>query len=324
MRFFALAIMLLSVLFAGCSASKIQKVERYPTSATQRDVLYHTLDGVYAALNDMKQAHPQLVHLFILGYSEKFHHPIPMLQVQSDAGDYPAYLVVAGTHGDEAAGVEAVLYSIEQILQLVEKDPSVLVGKRLCFAPLHNPDGFAENQRENGAGVDLNRNFPFGFEHITPQAENKALINFINSTPIERSLFFHSANERKYENIIRVPIELGKGKYRLAAKAVAKTNDLVQKLEKAGTDLGSEPPWRHANDMVDVSGIASDWAVAPWLENDPDHLLQKRNKHPHVSLTIELCTPKQPMSAEKLLREKQEAFALVYAFIDAKRGANLE
>jgi carboxypeptidase D len=37
---------------------------------------------------------------------------------------------------------------------------ALLRGARVSLLPCLNPDGFAAGRRENGRGVDLNRNFP--------------------------------------------------------------------------------------------------------------------------------------------------------------------
>lgn len=66
-------------------------------------------------------------------------------------------LVVGVIHGDENDGMA--------ILDLLGQVP-VPVGIDLWLMPAINPDGFADDQRGNGNGVDLNRNFPHDWTQI--------------------------------------------------------------------------------------------------------------------------------------------------------------
>jgi protein MpaA len=65
-------------------------------------------------------------------------------------------LVLAAIHGDEPAGVGLVC----QLAGYLQRQPSVLAGRKVVLLPLANPDGLARNDRHNARGVDLNRNFP--------------------------------------------------------------------------------------------------------------------------------------------------------------------
>lgn len=85
----------------------------------------------------------------------------------SSFSDYPFYLALsrgrtggeascriclaAGIHGDEPAGVEAVV-------RFLESKPD-LQGISLSVFPCLNPVGYDRGTRENGDGVDLNRQF---------------------------------------------------------------------------------------------------------------------------------------------------------------------
>ncbi len=63
----------------------------------------------------------------------------------------PCVYLSAGIHGDEPAGPAALLELLRQNLW-----PAAL-SLRIC--PCLNPTGLALNRRENGAGVDLNRDY---------------------------------------------------------------------------------------------------------------------------------------------------------------------
>jgi protein MpaA len=63
----------------------------------------------------------------------------------------PVNLVFCGVHGNEC------FYLVRDI---IFDNPDALKNFRLVMAPIVNPDGFFENTRVNGNGVDPNRNLP--------------------------------------------------------------------------------------------------------------------------------------------------------------------
>jgi protein MpaA len=77
-------------------------------------------------------------------------------------------LLIGGVHGDEPEGVELATKTLEWLKQNCEKkattishSPSHTVSLAPWIViPCLNPDGYAENNRTNGNGVDLNRNYP--------------------------------------------------------------------------------------------------------------------------------------------------------------------
>ncbi len=69
----------------------------------------------------------------------------------------PINLIFCGVHGDETPGVYLCFYLTRYILF---DNPKILKDFRLVIAPVVNPDGFFKNSRQNGNGVDINRNLP--------------------------------------------------------------------------------------------------------------------------------------------------------------------
>ncbi|TFG96884.1 MAG: DUF2817 domain-containing protein, partial [Calditrichales bacterium] len=166
--------------------------------------IYRNLDGIYSSLNDLKDRHPEKVRFYEIGQGVRSGRQIPLVRIDWSTGTDPVRLLfVAGTHGNEAAPVEAMMFVLEKLLS----DTPVPGNFVLDFVPVHNPDGYAENERENGAGVDLNRDFPVCKSDSQMQPETEALMGLINGLQYKASLFFHSGNEKKYENLVRVPME---------------------------------------------------------------------------------------------------------------------
>ena len=82
-------------------------------------------------------------------------HNYPIYQIRLTASvDTPKHvLITGGMHGDEPAGVEAVL-------QFLERDNTALL-KNFSFLviPCINPYGYVHNTRETLNGIDINRAF---------------------------------------------------------------------------------------------------------------------------------------------------------------------
>ena len=78
--------------------------------------------------------------------------------------------ISTGIHGDEPAGPLAVLQLLQENRWPAEAD--------LWLCPCLNPTGFPRNTRENGLGVDLNR------QYLNPDADEvKAHISWLEKQP---------------------------------------------------------------------------------------------------------------------------------------------
>ena len=98
-------------------------------------------------------AAPAAVHRrLLLGYSVE-HRPISVQEL-GDGRTTTRVLVVGCIHGDESAGI-----SVARRLDAMTAPP----GIDLWVLDDLNPDGAAADTRQNARGVDLNRNFPYGW-----------------------------------------------------------------------------------------------------------------------------------------------------------------
>lgn len=104
-------------------------------------------------------------------------------------------LVVGVIHGDENAGL-----AILDDLRAMPLPP----GIDLWLMPAINPDGLANDERHNGNGVDLNRNFPHDWTQVAQpgdweysgtgpasEPETQAFIAFANRIQPHLTLWFH-------------------------------------------------------------------------------------------------------------------------------------
>lgn len=312
MRIFLLNI-LITLLLVSCNGNNEKEVDKFDfSSKILQSGLYHTLDGVYSELNSIKSEYSSIINLLEIGKSSNGEKSIPLVRITfGNPENSMHFLFVAGTHGDEGAPVEAMLNSIRELAKLgINKN--VIID----FVPVHNPYGYFQNERKNKNGIDLNRNFPIGENPGAIEKENSALIDLINSNNYSFSIFFHSANEAKYENVIRVPLEYSQ----LGSKAL--TNNLSGRLEKAvliieksQVDSVYNDQWKYSSDMVSKSGIASDWCVSGYLKIGFKKLVKQRCLNSHPSLTIELCYPKTPLDELKLNQEKNEMLEVITSLI---------
>jgi hypothetical protein len=80
-------------------------------------------------------------------------YSVHCISLKNSRGKTCKILLTAGVHGDEPAGVEAVLH-------LLENERSELLEQfSFAIVPCINPSGYVHNTRENGQGADINRSF---------------------------------------------------------------------------------------------------------------------------------------------------------------------
>jgi protein MpaA len=79
----------------------------------------------------------------------------PIAAYHSGGNGRPRILVFGSIHGNETAGIPVA----ERLIGA----PAV-PGTDIWVVPDLNPDGTALHRRQNGDGIDLNRNFPYGWK----------------------------------------------------------------------------------------------------------------------------------------------------------------
>lgn len=101
--------------------------------------------------NRLKNIAHSDIRLYTIGHMHSY--AFYRLLLGKPASSKPNILLTAGVHGDEPAGVEA-------ILQFLERDLTDILNRfHILVLPCVNPSGYANNTRENIKGEDINRAF---------------------------------------------------------------------------------------------------------------------------------------------------------------------
>ncbi|MGL5827108.1 MAG: M14 family zinc carboxypeptidase, partial [Nocardioides sp.] len=132
---------------------------------------------------------PAVVERRILGYSTE-GRPIKAWRL-GEPGKR-TYLVMSTMHGDERR--------TRQIAAAL-RNGKPISGIDLWVIPVYNPDGYANNTRKNGRGVDLNRNFPYRWADLdgnyesgpspSSEPETRAMMDFLTEIKPRRIVSFH-------------------------------------------------------------------------------------------------------------------------------------
>ncbi|MCY3550877.1 MAG: M14 family metallocarboxypeptidase [Candidatus Poribacteria bacterium] len=107
-------------------------------------------------------------------------YPIHQIRLTSSAPMPCPVLITGGMHGDEPAGVEAVLQFLERDNTTLLKNSSFLV------IPCINPYGYVHNTRETLDGIDINRAF-----ETDDVAEVAILKKALGQTQFSLAIDFH-------------------------------------------------------------------------------------------------------------------------------------
>jgi hypothetical protein len=147
---------------------------------------YPDLAGIVAAMNAAAAAYPAICQ--VVDLTTRYNTPatangrhlyaVKISKNVTQEEDKPAFLVVANHHAREIVPPVIGLYIIQQLTSRYGNDAiltSLVDQNEIWVAPTWNPDGYEyvfdvdnlwrKNRRQfsRGVGVDLNRNYPFGW-----------------------------------------------------------------------------------------------------------------------------------------------------------------
>jgi len=187
-------------------------------------------------------------------------------------------LVVGVIHGDENDGLP--------VLDLLATE-SLPAGIDLWLLPALNPDGVANDERGNGNGVDLNRNFPHDWTQIgqpgagqysgtgpASEPETQAFIAFAGRIRPTLTLWYHQDLYRiapstrrdaplrqRYAELTGLPLlSITGGVYTgVAATWVRETlPDAMSFIVELGTSLTAQEAVVHAQAVLAVAQLANE------------------------------------------------------------------
>jgi hypothetical protein len=168
---------------------------------------FHGYQGTLDELADIAGRHPEITKLDTIGYSV-LGRAICCLKISDNPGadeDEPPVLFVGNHHGNEIHSVEATLYQINYLVDNYGSNPEVtqwVNSMEIWYIPMTNPDGREAMERGNNHGVDLNRNYSFGFTaggghgpEAFSEPETRAIRDFTAEFPPIMSLSYHTSGQ---------------------------------------------------------------------------------------------------------------------------------
>ena len=141
-----------------CAVVVLLTISLAPSVAAAGDPPF-AQSGVQAAAAGAAPAERLRIHSIVFGRSVQ-GRDLVAYRLGTPGGR--VVLVIGNIHGDEPKGAE--------ITRLLRSSP-VPTGIDLYVIDTINPDGYAANTRQNANGVDLNRNFAYGWGYI-PRRQN--------------------------------------------------------------------------------------------------------------------------------------------------------
>lgn len=167
----------LAATLIACLAATAQAQQAYVQPADR----YETLAEVYEHMRWLAASQPaicEFVDITHLLAAETTHEGRCQFALRisdnvREREDEPAYLIVAAHHGDEKIGTRIALHIAGALVHRYGTDEEisrVVDGAEVWIAPVWNPDGYVRDTRLNArnlspdaVGVDINRNYPFGW-----------------------------------------------------------------------------------------------------------------------------------------------------------------
>ena len=160
------------------------------------DPRYHTTQEVFAYLDSVARAFPEITRLETLAYTQRFHQPVLLLTVTDHPREVepePTLLFTGSIHAEELLGTEVLMAFLDSLLQGYGRNPLLthaVDSLEIQVLPLWNVDGhdivmslqdtsWRKNLRDNDGddeldlenrcdGVDLNRNFGYRWDAASP------------------------------------------------------------------------------------------------------------------------------------------------------------
>ncbi len=187
------------------------KMAHSPNEVAEWDS-YPDYETYITIMNQFATNYPNLCRLDTIGFSTE-NRLLLALKISDNVTDdepEPEFFYTSSMHGDELTGYVLMLRLADYLLSNYETDEvkNLVDNIEIYINPLANPDGtFAAGNttvngatRENGNGIDINRNFPDPIYGNHPddeewQPETVAMMNFMKNRNFSLSMNFHGGAE---------------------------------------------------------------------------------------------------------------------------------
>lgn len=221
-------------------------------------------------INKLKINYPNLLDYQTIGFSI-FHRPIIMLQLGHGR---ERHLFTGGVHARESVNPVVLLTMVEHYLEHWHEYSNYFDTHTLLIIPLLNPDGYEYRKhvpdwKENGRGVDINRNFPsltWKSKHpgdfYESEPETHALINVLNTTSPSIYIDFHSRGECIFYHRQTMDSVYNARQYALAKKIQAVTGyELVPPEEEIDPNDSGGNTVHYASEYLHIPAITVETVV---------------------------------------------------------------
>jgi murein peptide amidase A len=139
------------------------------------------INSFESIISCLERTHPDLIEIYHTYQISTY----PLIKLVLGKGNPRRVLISAGIHGDEPAGIETILYFLEN-----NQYSPYINNWEITLLPCINPYGYEFGIRENHEEKDLNRLFK--------KAQSETEVSFaqsILSTPFELTIELHEDNE---------------------------------------------------------------------------------------------------------------------------------
>ena len=190
-------------------SEKTVQVRLFPLPTTLK---YHTHQEMLDVFEHVKSQCPDISSDYSIGESTEMS-ALQVLRMSggdttqsADNGSKQRIKLVGGIHGNEVVGRESLINLIQYMCAAYRDDDLItkLVDTLdIHFLPEMNPDGFAVAEhdewikgRSNGAGIDLNRNFPdrFAARSAIMQPETFSVMKWSKEKMFTNSISLHGGS----------------------------------------------------------------------------------------------------------------------------------
>ncbi len=247
---------------------------------------YYTLDAYHTFLESMVTQYPNLCQLVQFGTSVQ-DRPLYFLKISDNVSqeeNEPEFRFVSSMHGDEVVGYENCIRLIQLLTSQYTTNTrisNIVDNTEIWICPMLNPDGYVAQERYNGNGADINRNFalPIGNQHpdgMAWQPETIAIMNHGNAHSINLSANFHGGalvTNYAWDYIY----------------ALAPDNNLLIQLAHAYADYNL--PMHNSSEFTNGITNGAQWYIAEGTLQDWVYA-----NNDCIDLTIELSNTKWPPS----------------------------